>query len=493
LIVRKGLPFLTVLCLILSACASPIEVAQRTAQARRTPTATPNLAAPRLTSPPGGQNTQNPDQNANGQPPCSHIPRQDSVTSMQWDNQHQQYRLVQLDPQNGQSLCGSTSIPLEQYLNQAVSPDGKMLGVFNYRDEYYQNGSLSLVDINSWQVYTTTVSANTEINSIVFNAAGDLLAFSFQPKPGQASPDTPLFLFDMKTRQVIASTILDFIPRFMHFTANGKWLEIYGSTAGGDTEQQPIVYALLLWATNLGLAWRQPLSVLDGSQLVGPKDQEKALVTWSPGMAFIPGKDILYLVSANEDKYTIIDYINRSVETKDIHPAPVSWFEQLLALTAINAQARAMWGVQKQAALSADGARLYVTGQSTSTSGGANQTGQPLGPLGLEVIDLKTSTQAAHVDTRAINIQVSPDGKYLLLQSWDNGIPSTDILVAGSLEIVAHLPGQYLVATHTFGNQVILLAIQETVNDSQVSLLDQRTFSSLFTWAVSGKPLWLAY
>ncbi len=413
---------------------------------------------------------------------------------MLWDNPRQQYHLLQLDPQNGKPLCGSTSFPLEQYLNQAISPDGKILAIFNYRDEYYQSGSLSLVDLDSWQVYTTTVNANTEINSMVFNATGDVLAFALQPKPGsQASPQSPLFLFDVKTHQVIESTVLAFIPRFMHFTANGKYLAIYGSTGGGETEQQPVVYAILLWASNLGMAWRQPLNILDGSLLVGPKGQEKALVTWSPGLAFVPGSDLLYLVSADENKYTIIDYTNRSVETKDIHPAPVSWLDQLLASTAGTAQARAMWGVQKQVVVSADGGRLYITGQATGTSGGTGQTGQPLGPLGLDVIDLKTASQSAHLDTKGISIQNSPDGKYLFLRSWDNGIPSTDILVAGSLEIVAHLPGQSLVITHTFANQVVLLAIQEGLSDSQVSLLDQRTFNSLYTWPTSGKPLWLTY
>ena len=489
---RKYLPLLTALLLILSACTSPLEVARRTAQADRTPTATPDLAAPAVTPQPGGSPTQNPDQSVNGQPPCSGLAHSDSLPTVLWDNLRQQYRLLPVDPQNGYPLCGSTPIPFEQYVHQAVSPDGNMLASFNYRDEYFQNGSLSLVNLNSWQVVTTTVKVDAEINSMVFNPAGDLLAFALHPKPGtQPSSQSPLFLYDVKSGQITDSTLLDFIPRSMHFTANGKWLAIYGSTQGGDTEQLPAAYALLLWTNHLGLAWRQELNILDGSSLVGPKDQEKTLVTWSPGLVYSPQRDLLYIVSANEEKFTIVDYINRSVEAKIIQPARSSWLDQLFAMTASPAQARAMWGLQKQAVLSADGGRLYVTGLASGTQPITGQPGQPEGPFGLQVIDIKTTSQVAHLDTKAVDIQTSPDGKYLFLRSWDGGTPSTDVLLASTLEAVAHLPAQSLIATHTFAGKVIILAIQESLTESQVSLLDSTKFNTLYTWTASGKPLWI--
>jgi hypothetical protein len=279
----------------------------------------------------------------------------------------------------------------------------------------------------------------------------------------------------------------------MHFTNNGKWLAIYGSTGGEATEQQPSSFALLLWANHLGLAWRQQLSILDGSLLVGVKDQEKTLVSWAPGLAYAADKDILYIVSANEEKFTVLDYINRSVETKDIQTQTASWLDELLAQTAGAAQARAMWGIQKQAVLSADGDRLYVTGQATGTQTGANPPEQPMGPLGLQVIDLQTDRQTAHLNTRAIDIQTSPDGQFLFLRSWDNGTAFTDVLRSNSLEIIAHLPGQSLVVTHTFSGHEILLGTQESLTESQVALIDPHNFHALFTWTTRGKPLWLTY
>ncbi len=489
---RKYLPLLTAFIMVLAACASPLEVARRTAQANQTPTATPNLAAPAVTPQPGGSPTQNPDESANSQAPCSSLNHSDSLPAVLWDNQRQQYRLLPVDPQNGFPLCGSTPIPFDQYVQQAVSPDGKILASFNYRDEYYQDGSLSLVNLDTWQVVTTTVKVDAEINSMVFNPAGDLLAFALQPKPGAQPPSrSPLFLYDVKSRQITGSTLLDFVPRSMHFTANGKWLAIYGSTQGGDTEQLPAAYALLLWTNSLALSWRQGLNILDGSSLVGPKDQEKTLVTWSPGLVYVPERDLLYIVSADEERLTVVDYINRIIEAKVIQPAPSSWLDQMFAMTAGAAQARAMWGVQKQAVLSADGERLYVTGQATGTQAAAGGTEQPPGPFGLQVIDIKTASQVAHLDTKAIDMQTSADGKYLFLRSWDGGTPSTDVLVAGTLEAIAHLPGQSLVATHTFAGKVVFLAIQEDLTESQVSLLDPSKFNTLYTWTASGKPVWL--
>jgi WD40 repeat protein len=493
-VIKKGLLQLTILTLIISGCASPYEIAQRTAQARQTPTSTPDLSAPALTLQPGIKATQNASTSTQVQPQCSRLPRPESLPVALWGDLHQQYRLQGVDPENGQPLCDLTSLQLDQFLDQAVSPDGKMLASFYYRDEYMQDGSLRLVNLVSWQSITTTVKINAQINSMAFNPAGDLLAFALKPQLGaQTTPRCPLYLFDLNTHQIIDSVVLDFIPRFMHFTANGKWLAIYGSTGGDATEQQPSTFALLLWANHLGLTWRQQLNILDGSLLVGAKDQEKALVSWSPGLAYAVDTDILYIVSANEEKFTILDYINRSVETKDIHSQTASWLEELLAQTAGTAQARTMWGVQKQAILSADGGKLFVTGQTTGTQTGANPPEQPAGPLGLQVIDLQTARQTAHLSTRAIDIQASPDGQYLFLRSWDHGTAFTDVLRSSSLEIVAHLPGQSLIVTHTFSGQEILLGIQESLTESQVSLIDPHSFHALFTWTTRGKPQWLTY
>ncbi len=481
-----------VFVLILSACASPLEVAQRTAQAGRTPTATPDLSAPVITPQPAGEPTQN-GQDSNGQALCSNWDRSEIVPADLWDGARQLYQLTPVDPENGHPLCGTSSIPFDPYLRQAVSSDGKLLATFSYRDEYYQDGRLSLVDLTTWQVFTTTVKVDAEINSMAFNPGGDLLAFSLKPKPGaQTAPHSPLFLFDVKTRQVTDSTTLDFIPRSMHFTANGKWLAIYGSDLGGDTEQQPVAYALLLWSNHLGLAWKQELTILDGSMLVGPKDQLKSLVTWSPGLAYDSSQDVLYLVSADEQKYTTVDFLNRIIQTNIIKNAPASSLDQVIFESAGTSQSRVIWNVQKQAVLSSDAGKLYVTGLTSSTQTGDAQPNPLLGPAGLQVIDLKTTRQEAILKTRATDIQASPDGKHLFLRSWENGVPSTDVLLDNTLEPVTHLPGQYMVAAYTFTGKVVILSIQEGLTDSQVSLLDGQTFKSLFTWPAGGKPLWLS-
>jgi hypothetical protein len=490
--IRKNLLFLAMIWIILAACSSPLEIARRASQADRTPTATPDLSAPALTPQPGGMPTQNPDQSSNDHPPCSNLTREESLPTDLWDNSRQQYHLVPIDPKNGNSLCGESPIPLSAYLHQAVSPDGKLLVSFNYRDDYYTDGSLSLIDLSSWQVITTTVKADTEINSMAIDPAGDLVAFALQPKPGaQSPPQSPLFLFDLKSRQIIASTLLDFVPRSMHFIANGKWLAVYGSTQGGNTPQQPSAFALLLWANNLGLSWRQQLNILDGSMLVGPKDQDKALVTFSPALAYDPAQELLYIVSANEEKFTMVDYRNRIIETRLIQSTSISWLYQLLTQMTNISKSGAIWGIKKQAVLYEDGSRLYITGQATSNETGTDLSGLTQGPFGLQVIDIKTGNQLDYLNTRATEIQMAKDGQYLFLRSWEGGTPSTDVLLAGSLEVLGHLASQSLITTQTFSGQLVFLSIQEGLTDSQVSLLDSNTFKPLYTWSASGRPLWL--
>ena len=141
----------------------------------------------------------------------------------------------------------------------------------------------------------------------------------------------------------------------MDFSSDRTRLVIYGSAR----PDPPSV--LLLDGETLEIEWTQPLpDVLDGRVT---KSESGLYFSWSPGVVFSSERQELYIVHADADRLTTVDFQGRSVRSFTISPRP-TWIERLLAITAEVAEAK-FWpeGARKSAVLSPDGTRLYLIGR----------------------------------------------------------------------------------------------------------------------------------
>jgi hypothetical protein len=304
-------------------------------------------------------------------------------------------------------------------------------------------------------------------------------------------------LFDTGTGQLIAQQALAFRPSLMKYTQEGTALAIYGqplSAVPGMAKPDP-PRVLLVDAATLDILWDQPLaSIISGSWCLENCDAphgEQTFAYWWP--AVVPSHDghTLYVVHADEEKLTAVDFDARTVHSVEIREARL-WFEELLALTAGVAQAKGGEnGAFKEAVLSADGTRLYAIGRRVNSTRDAHGNWQvDEAYLGLQVIDVESGHKMASLDGEAKAIGSALDGAYLLLDDWDGRIWWTEVLDAESLQRVARLEGWKVVPARRIDGQPILLA-SNPYRESQLAVLDPRSFDIVQAWSASGHAEWV--
>ena len=273
---------------------------------------------------------------------------------------------------------------------------------------------------------------------------------------------------------------LDFDPRLAEYIAEGKLILLYGvkyDYVRGTSISPGLVR--LLDANDLSTVWEIDLQgVLEGMQRISMDGPSDRFVQWTPAIALAHDREKLYIVHADADRLTTVDLIRHKVQTVDIQPR-LSWIERLLRLTARVAHAKAMDGTIKQGVLSADGARLYITGFSAVTEMDAPDGIQvETNPLGLQVIQVKDGKEVARIASQAREIDISADGSYLFLRGWLGEQVFTDVYTTKYLERVAHLEGQHLYPAHTLSGESLILSRPDGRLEGFIDVLDRGTFKA---------------
>jgi DNA-binding beta-propeller fold protein YncE len=156
----------------------------------------------------------------------------------------------------------------------------------------------------------------------------------------------------------------------------------------------------------------------------------------NPGLAFAPDRDVLYVVHADSEQLTTVDFESQSVETVQIQ-ARLTWFERLLSLTAGVAHAKIGDGIVRQAAVSPDGQFLYVVGVNNMTVKDKWENWQiEQTPLGLEIIQTSDGSRLSRFESNGTELSVSPDGRFIYLRNWGRNTPSTEIFDTSNEQVI---------------------------------------------------------
>jgi len=349
--------------------------------------------------------------------------------------------LFPLDPVSGKPLPNYPPISLGYSSFHAFSPDRRTLAVISFPGESAYNGSLLLIDLPAWKTQLFELDLTGWVNSMVFSPDGRQLAIAY----GESTYKLTIINVE-KGNSIVQEPLDSFVSR-MKFTESGDALMLYSqaiSTTDGMSSAPPQV--LLLDAADLTLRWAAELKgVRDG---IFPKDETVTpanlyepgqAVYLSPGVVFAPDRNVLYIVHADSEQLTTVDFNSQEVKTVEIQ-AQLSWFERLLSLTAGVAYAKAADGTSKQAVLSPDGQLLYVIGvNNTSSQDEQGNWEFTQTPLGMEIIQTSDGSRVERMETDATDLSISPDGHFLYLRNWGNNpnnIPWTDILDATNRQII---------------------------------------------------------
>jgi len=291
-----------------------------------------------------------------------------------------------------------------------------------------------------------------------------------------------------------------FVTR-LKFTENGEALMLYSpalnATNGLSTDPPQV---LLFSAAHLSPLWSTELeAVRDG---VFPTDETvtqqelyepgKALYL-SPGLVFAPNRDILYIVHADSEQLTTVDFDTHKVETVEIQ-ARLSWFEQLLSLTADVAHAKIADGTSKQAAISPDGKILYVIGvNNASFRDKLGNWQMEKTPLGLEIIQASDGSRLERLQTEATELSLAPDGRFLYLRDLGEGAPWTEIIDTSDRQLVTHQAKLYATPVLLMNGEFLLASTYSTSETSnRMSVLQADGSSVLAEWTGPEFIYWLS-
>jgi DNA-binding beta-propeller fold protein YncE len=215
----------------------------------------------------------------------------------------------------------------------------------------------------------------------------------------------------------------------------------------------------------------------------------------SPGLVFAPDRDALYIVHADSEQLTTVDFERQNVGTVDIQPK-LTWFERLLSMTAGVAHAKIGDGITRQAAVSPDGQFLYVVGVNNSTfqdKQGNWQMEQT--PLGLEILHTSDGSRVHHIETDTSEFSLSPDGRFLYLRNWGNNqdnIPWTEIFDTSNWQLIARMDKVSAMPVLLMNGKFLLASTYSTAESSHhMSVIQPDGGRVLAEWTDSEYVWWL--
>ena len=364
-----------------------------------------------------------------------------SLLVSEWRGGSEGNVLFPLDPATGTALPENPEISLGHTFFYGFSPDRTTLAVASFPNESGYNGRLFLVDLPAWETHDLGLELSGWVSTMVFSPNGKELAIA------HGETGYKLTVVNLEDRTITAqSPTYSYVSR-LKFSQNGQALMLYRSTtnpADGWTAGPPEILLLntadltQLWSTELKEVHDGILPREEGVTVANFYEPGKAFYT-SPGLVFAPDRDALYVVHADSEQLTTVDFESQTVETVEVQPKLI-WLERFLSMTAGVAHAKIGDGITRQAAVSPDGQFLYVVGVNSVTSRVQNGNWQmEQTPLGLEILQTRDGSRVERIETDTTELSLSPDGRFLYLRNWgsnQDNIPWTEIFDTANWQLV---------------------------------------------------------
>jgi len=426
----------------------------------------------------------------------SDAPFGSSVLLATYNVRGQQHELRPFDPDAGLPLSDYAPIQLGRNFRYAFSPDEKTLAVIAYpSDTNQRHGMLRWIDVSAWRDTTTTLEFDGWAYVMAFSPDGLRLAVAYFDEGAGRSPQAEaIVVIDVASQTVAARTAPGYLPYVLEFTPDGKSLIIYGVGSESGDGLNAVARVALLSADDLSVRWEQSLpDVLDGQYGEIASHEPGQSMWWTPAVVPSPDRRAMYIVHADEDKLTTVDFASQVVTGVEIGPAR-SWLDRLMTIGAGVAQAKTLDGTRKHAALSPDGKRLYVVGETIQSTQDARDRWQiAQTSLDLQVVDAATGIELASIPTQANEISLSQDGAQLYLRGRDEtGTPWTDVLDTSRLDIVAHLTGRYAIPARRMDGTPIVLANDSHTGSTTLAASEAPSLRELHVWSVPQYAVWVS-
>jgi hypothetical protein len=339
-------------------------------------------------------------------------------------------RMRPIDPSTLSDVPGYVPIPFGHHYVATTSPDGRTVAAILWPSGSANNGgTLHLIDAASWtdrQVEVKVDAGSLDIlgtytSAIYFDDSGRTLYWS-QPtaveSPTSGAVPHALVRFDLATGRAreLARFPNGYYVRDLRVVGPriAAWLvPVSGVMIDGKPRETPQV--VVVDANTGGVSATLRLPDLRAGYVT-----DLTQTTLDPGRSIEPGlawdtpRARIYLADAESDRIYTLDLRTGTVRITEPRPRR-SMLDVLWSVLAQPAEAKLMNATRQRAAVSADGTRLYVTGErSDFVKAQDGKLHEVITPIQLRVIDITEMTEIARLDAATTPLWVSPDGSRVL-------------------------------------------------------------------------------
>jgi hypothetical protein len=428
----------------------------------------------------------------------SAVGAEEAVLVAEADPLSNQLVLLAADPATGYPVKNRAPIDLGGSFHYTFTPDLKTLIFSSYPSAAPSEGDLHFVDLANWRDDRAILLPNTAWESAqAISPDGSRFALA-----SVEAKQSSIWLVDARRHVVLAHVHEAGIITSLAFTADNQSLMSYGrafATNQGPSQGPPTVE--LRSAEDLDVLWTRTLvDVHDGfvpnANYKGDPYEPGAGSLFTPGAAFSPTTDLLYIVHADADKLTRVDFNRKSVLTLEIKPK-LGWFERWLMLAASEAYAKEQNGVERRAVISKDGSVVYAAGvQRTLAQEAPGNWLETRVPLNLQAIQTKDAAQIFKSNASGEALQLAPDGATLLLEQIDQGtgaVTGTVEVDAKSGQVTANHPSLSLQLARRLGGDPILVSAVaiEAMQPAYEMEAYSPEYQLLGQWTAPGFAEWL--
>lgn len=345
-------------------------------------------------------------------------------------------------------------VDLGHHYTTAFSRDGGTLATMTWPTDGQAHGSLTLIDLAEWGTRLLDLGIESHVSEMLFDEDGTL----YMVQPDAHREPLSRLIPGSENTEPLAGLPEGFVPWEMQLQGAGH-LVLFGVPVDPNrphfVEGPPRIVAL---DTRTGdLVYQTILEEVHAGQDESTAT-ETGVVYHTPGLAWDHTRDLLYVVDAASGEITVVDLMDGAI----LPPPSPSLAERLGRWLMPPAQAKLMAGTDRQAVISRDGSRLYITGLRRELEERATGWRYTERPLGVSVVDTSTLEARAHVDLPASEIELSPDGQHLITIHRPSGPdqtrpPSVSILDARTLEERGRFTGNIRLAGFSLDGRLAYL------------------------------------
>jgi hypothetical protein len=365
-----------------------------------------------------------------------------------------------VDPASLADLPGYTPLELGVLDAHAVSPDGHKLAAVVNTSGGPLGGTLHLVDVRSWTNRPTSVTFGASTSHLTFDSEGKAvywISTDYEvkardpPSPQRTQPVVKLERYDLATEQrsVVATFPSWFSPWEVRQLPSSSRVVVYGlELVDGEWLKGP-PHIFVVDANSRRVLTNLSLGGVRAGQAGPPPTRPN--VVWpeyyDPGLGWDLERGLLYVIHADRDRVTVVDVESGTVPTESDIGQGKSALRAITEWLVPRAEAKASPGTRRQAVVSPDGSRLYVTGSREEVileSDGRLQSRSHA--LGLKIVDTADFTEVGSIDLPVDQVKLSPSGIRMVLSGFSFDSSSGENRWSGlhvadpvELTVLAHL------------------------------------------------------